>query len=184
MSSLPTPRPNEHNAGFVAPKSYWVWDMDARKSLPKWLLVWLLFLVVNCLFSAAFVTHSIPAGVVLGGFLLEHLIVAFNEVFQLFTMRYGIVSLLHLVCWGPGWLAVMADRQGRASGNSAYTIWSYTVIAVLAIAFIFDARDTFSYLQYMYSHAGEAHVVVPATAIIKSRKDNELSFAESDTMDR
>lgn len=135
----------------VIPRSYLVWDNQARFSLSPPLLLWLTFLVSTVLYGSVFVKTSIPARWALGGFILEHLIVIANGSFGLFTMRYGIVSLLHLICWSPGWIVVIFDSSGQRGGNKAYIIWSLVYISVLGIAFIFDARDAVVYTRYALS---------------------------------
>ena len=70
-------------------------------------------------------------------------IVAFRRLFanvRLFTMRRGIVSLTHVVCWSPGLVATIADAVGQTP-NGPYEIWCLLLIVAVSISFIFDLRD-------------------------------------------
>ncbi|MEK6247122.1 MAG: hypothetical protein N2C12_03015 [Planctomycetales bacterium] len=130
------------------PKALLVWNNQSRLSLPRLLILWLFFLVVICLSSAFFIREFIPARWVLGGFALSHLIVFLIPVFTNFTMRRGFVSLMHLICWSPGFVMTIADIQGRHT-NSFYQAWSYALIVVISISFVFDLRDACTYLYFL-----------------------------------
>ena len=124
-----------------------VWNNAARLSLPWKLKLWLAFLLATFLGSAAFVvTYNAPRWV-LGGFIASHLIVFCLSAWPKFVLRIGMVSLLHVLCWTPGYVLMLADRQGQLT-NLPYTIWSHAIIIVISIAFIFDLRDACSYLRY------------------------------------
>ena len=119
-------------------------------SLSRGLLLWLGVLVVTCLCSAFFVANHHPTRWVLVGFIASHLFVFGAPVMNRFTMRVGIMSLAHVVCWAPGWLQVSADSEGRCL-DFAYGTWSYALIVVIAISFIFDVLDSYAYLRALTS---------------------------------
>ena len=124
-----------------------IWNNAARLSLSWKLMIWLTFLLATFISSIAFITtHSAPRWI-LGGFIASHLIVFCLSAWPQFVLRIGMVSLLHVLCWTPGYLLMLADRHNSAT-NLPYTIWSHAIIIVISIAFIFDFRDACSYLQY------------------------------------
>ena len=130
------------------PQALWAWDNNARLSLPKRLLLWLALLVSTCLSSVFFLRDHIPARLLLGGFVASHVLVFCLPSLRLFVMRRGFVSLMHLLCWSPGWIAVIADVEGRRSG-APYQIWSYLLMVVVFLSFLFDFRDAATYLYYL-----------------------------------
>ncbi len=136
--------------GDSLPKALWVWDNQARLTLPPVLAAWLGILVCVCLCSAFFLSNHAPARWVLGGFVASHLIVFGLAAAQLFTMRRGVVSMLHIICWAPGLVASIVDAEAR-SADRLYATWSYSVIAVLAISFLFDLRDAGTYSYFLIS---------------------------------
>jgi hypothetical protein len=141
------------------PNALLVWNNRARISLPLLLALWLALLVCVCLSSVFFVTESIAARWVLGGFVVSHLVVFLLPTITDFTMRRGFVSLMHVICWSPGLVVSLIDTQGRQA-NLIYEVWSYALITVISISFIFDLRDALTYLYYLMrgkvpTHDGE-----------------------------
>jgi len=134
--------------GATIPNALLVWNNQARLSLPPALALWLGFLVVVCLGSALFVRDFAAARWVLGGFVVSHLVVFLLPAITTFTIRRGFVSLMHVACWTPGLIATIADAQGRQS-NAMYAVWSYALIAVISISFLFDVRAACTYLYYL-----------------------------------
>ena len=124
-----------------------IWNNAARLSLPWKLKLWLTVLVVTFLSSTAFIAPYTSPRWVLGGFIVSHLIVFYLSAWPKFVLRIGMVSLLHVLCWAPGYVMMLADRQGHAT-NLLYAFWSHAIIIVISIAFIFDLRDACSYLRY------------------------------------
>ena len=132
----------------TTPKALLVWNNESRLSLPLLPMAWLAILVTVSLASTFFVHKHAAARWVLGGFVVSHLIVFTLPVLTTFTVRRGFVSLLHVVCWTPGVIATIADFQGREE-STAYAVWSYGLIAVTSISFLFDMRDACTYLYYV-----------------------------------
>ncbi|MFT7639236.1 MAG: hypothetical protein ACI9G1_000967 [Pirellulaceae bacterium] len=135
------------------PRSLRVWDNSARLGLQPLLKAWLLFLVLAFLAAGCFVYTHVPARWVLGGFVLSHVIVFVLSVAKNYVLRHGMVSLLHVVCWAPGLVFSMLDIEGRQDWGT-YRIWSYTITAVIIVAFIFDIRDA---SRYLYSLSRAIH---------------------------
>ena len=121
------------------------WNNQARMALPMWTKIWLGVLVLTFLASAWFVKEHVPARWVLGGFILSHLIVFAFPLQKKWTMRAGMVSLLHVLCWSPGWVMCILDADQWVLG-APYTYWCYDIIVLIGFSFIFDVRDALVYL--------------------------------------
>lgn len=135
------------SAAAPVPHSLEVWDHAARTSLPVWLMAWLGLLVVTFLGSLAFVRHHAAARWVLGGFVLSHAIVAIVEGAGLATMRTGLVSVTHVLGWTLSAVALIGALPGT-DPRTPYGIWCRVLLAIIAIAFVFDVRDAALYLYY------------------------------------
>jgi hypothetical protein len=129
------------------PHSLEVWDNAARTSLPVWLMAWLGLLVVTFLGSLAFVRHHVAARWVLGGFVLSHGIVAIIEGGGLATMRNGLVSVTHVLGWTLSAVALIGALPST-DPRTPYGFWCRALLAIIAIAFVFDVRDAALYLYY------------------------------------
>lgn len=129
------------------PSALWVWNNKARTSLPPGLMCWLAVLVATCLASALFVRDHASARWVLGGFVVSHLLVFTLPLAKLFVMRRGVVSLLHLLCWSPGWVATLV-AVWRQEGGALFLGWSVALLVVMGISFVFDLRDAGVYVGY------------------------------------
>lgn len=102
--------------------------------------------MLTCLSAVFFVADHFPARWLLVGFFASHAIV-FTLPSLRVTVRRGLVSLLHVLCWSPGWVLVIFDTDGRGD-DMLYGIWSYSLIAVVSFSFIFDLRDAAIYVYY------------------------------------
>ena len=143
---------NRSNHNDQLPKALWVWDNHARLSLTAGMLVWLGGLVVVVLCSGFFVDKHMPSRWVLGGFVVSHLVVFGLGAAKSFTVRRGFVSLMHVLCWSPGFVAVILDRDGRQE-SLLYEYWSWVLVAVLVVSLAFDLRDSFTYLVHVIRNA-------------------------------
>ncbi len=130
------------------PKALWVWDNNARLSLPPLLLAWLGLLVAVCLASIFFVSVHMPARAFLAGFVASHVVVFGLPLVSKFTVRRGFVSLAHVVCWAPGLLLILFDSSGR-TGDPFYAGWAWIVCPVLLISLGLDLRDAIIYLRFV-----------------------------------
>lgn len=130
------------------PNALQVWNNQARLSLSPPLAAWLALLVAVCLSSVFFVGEYTAARWVLGGFIASHLIVFLLPTVTDFVMRKGFVSLMHVICWTPGLAMIIGDVL-QGPGGTSYAWWSYALIVVVAISFIFDVRDSYTYLVYL-----------------------------------
>ena len=143
-----SPNDRATSNGATTPNALLLWNNHSRLSLPPLLATWLAFLVIVCLASVFFVRDFTAARWVLGGFVVSHAIVFLLPAVATFTMRRGFVSLMHVLCWTPGLIATIFETPGRQS-SVAYEWWSYALIAVISISFIFDIRDACTYLYYL-----------------------------------
>lgn len=127
-----------------------LWDNAARASLPWWLYLWLGFLVLTFLTSIVFVRRHPAARWALGGFVASHVLVVVIEASDLAVVRRGLVSLLHVLCWAPALLPLVAAARA-ATDEPRFRAWCWTLVGVIAVAFVFDLRDGISYLYHLAS---------------------------------
>ena len=125
-----------------------LWNNDARANLPVWMMVWLGFLALTFLAAAIFSWNHVAARWVLAGFIASHVVTIAVESTQGVVLRAGLVSLLHVVFWAPGLVAMLAD-QAQLKFSSAYGIWASALLFVYAVAFTFDIRDGIVWLLFM-----------------------------------
>ena len=127
------------------------WNNEARTSLSPRLYVWLALLVSTNFASVAFVSAHYPPRCVIGGFIVSHVLVVALAYVNRFTMLRGTVSLLHVVCWSPGWIYTVLELCSGPSGS--YLVWCIALVATVGISFIFDTRDAFVYLQSLFKRS-------------------------------
>ena len=100
------------------------------------------------------------------GIYVEHIAVLLNGIFDGFTNRRGIVSLLHLLFWFPGYsqtineLYYLLFRTGSSTTEISslsqpflqhYQVWCSIMVVLFTISFIFDVRDAITVLYYLSS---------------------------------
>lgn len=129
------------------PHALQLWNNDVRTSLPAALYVWLTFMILTYLASLFFVRRERGARWVIVGVIASHSLVAVLELGEFATMRKGLVSLTHVLCWTPALVAV-ARGLAATSRETRYGVWCRLLVAVMTIALIFDARDAGMYLYY------------------------------------
>jgi len=115
---------------------------------PLALRLWLLAMAITFFASVLFVRKHGPARAVLAGFVLT---LAFSKLIlpALGVTTYsGLVALLHLGFWTPGLVLLLRERFARAPAPPLYRAWSWLIIAVISISFVFDVRDGARYLMH------------------------------------
>lgn len=117
-----------------------VWNMETRNSLPPWMKVWLVCMLIANLASIAFVKNHIAARWVLGAFVLSHLWIGVFEATGIYAVQGGLVSLGHIVFWAPAIYALFKYRA-EIRPPSAYGIWACIILFFYAVSLIFDFRD-------------------------------------------
>jgi hypothetical protein len=125
-----------------------LWNNEARANLPAWMMVWLGFLALTFFASAIFSWNHIAARWVLAGFIASHVATFAVESMEGMVLRAGLVSLLHVVFWTPGLIALLAD-QAQIKFSSAYGVWAGVLLFVYVVAFTFDIRDGVVWLLSM-----------------------------------
>ncbi len=129
------------------PHALQVWDNAARLGLPLWLKAWLGLLALTFLASLAFVRHHVPARVAAAGFAASHALVIAIEQGGVTTLRTGLVSVTHVIGWTPVLVALV--RAAPASDpRTAYGVWCRMLLAIVAIALVFDYRDAVAFLYH------------------------------------
>ena len=117
------------------------WNMETRLSLPLYLKIWLLGVLLPAhLASVFFLRDHIAARWVLGGFFCSHLWLTIVEVTGAFTVQGGLVSLGHIIFWSPAIYALYRYRS-EIRLPSVYGIWACTMLFVYAVSMAFDVRD-------------------------------------------
>lgn len=127
-----------------------LWNNEARLSLPTWLAVWLGFLALTFVASILFAWRYPAARWVLAGFIGSHVAVVLIESTDGMVLRAGLVSLLHVIFWTPGLIALIAYRDA-IKPPTPYGIWASALLFVYAVAFIFDIRDAIVWTQFALS---------------------------------
>ena len=168
-SSTTTPKSSNDQSSLL-PKACWIWDNKSRKEFilqSPFIGIFLFTLLGTAHYGAIRFAgdslHSSAAPVyILIGVYIEHAVVILNGIFDWFTNRRGIVGLLHLMFWGPGYLLLVNDilqtflassptSSSTSSSMQPYEIWSYIMFGLLSFSFIFDLRDGITVLRYFYN---------------------------------
>lgn len=125
------------------------WDAEARRSLGTPVKVWLICMQLNNLASLAFVKKHVAARWVFAGYFLSH---ALGLVMMLngFEFIVGQVSILHILFWTPGALALFVYRKEILQGGP-YRIWAGLAIMFYIGSMLFDVTDATIYLHYLLS---------------------------------
>ncbi|WOF75393.1 hypothetical protein QMT40_003064 [Parvibaculaceae bacterium PLY_AMNH_Bact1] len=125
-----------------------VWDNEARTNLPSWMMVWLGFLALTFLSSLIFAWNHVPARWVLAGFIGSHVVTIAIASIEGVVLRAGLVSLLHVIFWTPGLIALLSNQSDLCL-NSVYGVWASMLLFVYAVAFTFDIRDGLVWILFM-----------------------------------
>jgi hypothetical protein len=125
-----------------------LWNNETRTNLPIWMMVWLSFLALTFLASVIFAWRHTAARWVLASFIGSHVATIAIESTEGMVLRAGLVSLLHVVFWTPGLIALLTD-QAQIKLSSAYGVWASVLLFVYAVAFTFDVRDGVVWLLFM-----------------------------------
>ena len=163
-SSSTTPPKSFNDQCSLLPKTCWIWDNKSRKEFilnSPFIGVFLFTLLGTAHYGAfqfgSLVVPQAPVYILIGVY-IEHAVVILNGIFDWFTNRRGIVGLLHLMFWGPGYLLLVNDiihnvltSSSTSSSMQPYEIWSYVMFGLLSFSFIFDLRDGITVLRYFYN---------------------------------
>lgn len=121
------------------------WDNAARQALSTPIKIWLGLMVLTNIATNAFLKKHIAARWVLAGFILSHLVGALM-VLQGMHLLAGQVSLLHIIFWTPGMIALIRHRQ-EIELPSAYGIWAMLSLIFYFGSMFFDVPDALTFLQ-------------------------------------
>lgn len=125
-----------------------LWNEEAMNEAPEWLQVWLLVLVGSFALGILFVWRHVAARWLVGGFLLMMLFVLFAAPALGLTPLSGLIALLHIIFWMPGFLMMLKERP-FFKGFSLYGLWGGLITLVIIISFVFDFRDAAIYLDHV-----------------------------------
>ncbi len=126
-----------------------VWNREAMLGAPLALKLWLAAMALTFLASLLFVRSRRSPRVVLAGFALGLILSKLVFPAMGVVVYAGLVSLLHLGCWTPGYVLLLRERRVRAPATPAYRTWSWVLIVVVSISFVFDVRDGIRFLTNM-----------------------------------
>lgn len=130
------------------PHALQIWDNAARLALPLWLKAWLGALAVTSLSSAFFWRRGTAPRVALGGFVASHLLLVVLGLAG-FTIRTGLVSLAHVLCWAAIPFALWPVVRSSATGEP-YGLWARALLFLIGVSLVFDVRDA---VAFLYFHA-------------------------------
>lgn len=116
------------------------WNMETRNSLPSHMKLWLFSMLIVHVSSIFFVRRHVAARWVLGAFIVGHTWIAVFEIFQIYTVKGGLVSLGHLITWAPA-IYVLYRYRHEIRLPSAYGYWACILSLYYAISLVFDVRD-------------------------------------------
>lgn len=125
-----------------------VWDIEAQVNLPRWIQLWLLSLMTIFVSGLLFVAKHVEARWLVGGVVLGFFFSKIGAPMLGWVPLSGLVALIHVVFWSPA-LFLMLKNRPFMKGLSIYAVWSGLVTACILFSFVFDIRDSISYLAYM-----------------------------------
>jgi len=117
---------------------------------PLWVQGFLFFLSVMAYISVIFMPKRLEARWA-GGGLLAGVIITFFVVPNLPIVSLGgMYAVLHFILWLPGFYLLLKNRPFMNERNF-YGLWCGIVTFIMIFSFIFDVRDIFIYLPYIWN---------------------------------
>ena len=122
------------------------WNMEARRSLPLTMKLWLAAMLITNLAAVFFVRKHVAARWVLGAWLFSHAWIAILEGTGAYAVQGGLVSLGHIIVWAPALYALYRYRS-EMKLPSVYGVWASLMLFFYGVSLIFDVRDAFIWLS-------------------------------------
>ncbi len=125
-----------------------IFDADGFRNAPRWVQMWVGFMMLTFLSGLFFVRNQTVARWVVGG-MFAGLVVSMlaGSVLGIPALS-GFIALIHILFWSPGLYQLLTKRP-FAGPASAFTIWSGVMTLVILFSFVFDVRDAFIYLRHL-----------------------------------
>lgn len=124
-----------------------IWDKAAILSSPLELKAWLLVMACSFLGGLFFIKKNLGAKMVIicvfSGLGFTKLIAPLIEI----TVFSGLVALTHVLLWPAALVFLFKDA---ISGRGIYKYWSIWVSGVMLASLVFDVRDAYIYLRYIF----------------------------------
>lgn len=121
------------------------WDAEARANLAIQVKVWLGLMLLTNLASLAFIRRYVAARWVFGGWFVSHAI-GLILILQGYEFVVGQVSILHIICWTPGGIALLMKLNELKTGSKAYRYWASLAMVFYFGSMLFDVPDAITYL--------------------------------------
>ena len=135
----------DYPSGYTALERF---DAEGQAGMPPILQAWLITMLAAFALGLIFVIWRPIARVAVGGFLIG--LFAGEPVANALGVPYlsGFISIVHVVCWSPALLMLLAQRPFMKERNF-YGIWTGFLTAVIVISFYFDIRDAAIYVDHV-----------------------------------
>ncbi len=125
----------EHGNGALQ-----IFDAQGMANSPKWVMVWVYFMLISFAASLFFVKNHVEARWVAGGFVVGAILITLATRLIGLPPLSGLIALMHLIAWTPA-LIVLLKRRPFTGPLTAFSIWAGVMTFVILFSFIFDIRD-------------------------------------------
>lgn len=122
------------------------WNAETREALALPVKVWLGLMLINNLASLFFLRRFKAPRWVFGGWFVSH---GTGLILMLLGFEFvvGQVSILHIICWTPGGIALFLLRDDIRTGSTAYRVWAILACLFYLGSMAFDVPDALTYLM-------------------------------------
>jgi len=136
----------EHGHGAIQ-----LFDKQGMENAPKWVQLWVLFMMLSFTIGLAFVWKHSTARWVVGGMIAGGITMSIAHRVIGLPLLSGFIALIHIIFWTPGLVLLLSRRPFMDSTLDAkfFKAWSLLITVVILFSFVFDFRDAFLYLQYL-----------------------------------
>lgn len=122
------------------------WNNSTRQALATPVKVWLGLMMLTNIAAIGFLKNHVAARWVFAGFILSHAIGILMPM-QGMTLLAGQVSLLHVIFWTPGMIALILYRR-EIQLPSAYGVWAMLSLMFYFGSMFFDVPDAAEFIQH------------------------------------
>ena len=127
------------------------WDNAARDNLPTNVKAWLGMMLLVNVSAVFFIWRHQAARWVFAGFITSHAIVVAYFWQRDIVLLAGQVSLLHIIFWTPGFIALILKRS-EIIFPKPYAIWACLSIFFYLGSMTIDVKDAVIYLNHVLSN--------------------------------
>ena len=126
-----------------------VFDGAGIATTPLWVKIWFAVMITTFAAGLIFVWRHMVARLTVGGFVLPFLVA--GPIFNALGLPFlgGSIAIAHLVFWTPALAVLILHRPFLDSEmSSGFRTWSAAMTGVILFSFVFDIRDTVTYISY------------------------------------